>query len=545
MIELKQERQAKNQIMEFLAEQGYPRYASLLQNFDVNLTSDPEVIAYVENERARIVINKNLSLEQVSVVIRHELLHRWLKHNYRLGQHVGQDIWDKRTYQQHQIGNIAADYEISNRGYTEEDKKVTRQLHGLVTEDDHPEWAEMSVEEMYDELNKIREQNEKTLEQFLDKLIKSGMYDDFDDNGQEGGRKSTVVDLEDIARSLKSSKETSDTSSEEQKQLNSNVDELIELTENILDEIKDAQVSQGKKEQLQKELINKIRGALQDEKSPEQENSDKSVEEQLKDLAKRLEKEAAAQEKQFNNKDFDRSQIDRSIQLRIEKIADLFDDAAALNSALEESEKAIYASKEKKRKKESKEDIYQANNYDKKLFLRQLDQLIKTQIAREREDTYKVPSKKKLFGANVVLKGKKWAENRNKPKVAVYYDRSGSWQVAWKTKAGDDAISMLNDRYVKKDLIDLEIRYFADTVGDNPKKVGGGNGATQEILDDIAARKVTNVILLTDDNINYGYSRPVIVPGGVFLIFVESQSPILARYLRGKMMNQIYFIDRE
>lgn len=92
MIMLKNEKNAKASVMRFLAEQGYPRYASLLRYFDVNLTSDPDTIAYVENNRARIVINKYLSLEQVSVVIRHELLHRWLRHAYRAEKHLGKDV---------------------------------------------------------------------------------------------------------------------------------------------------------------------------------------------------------------------------------------------------------------------------------------------------------------------------------------------------------------------------------------------------------------------------------------------------------------------
>ena len=278
-------------------------------------------------------------------------------------------------------------------------------------------------------MNKIREQNEKTLKQFLDKLMKSGMYDDFDEpspGSDNSTKNSSTIDIEDIARALKISKESEDLN--EQKQFNDNVDDLIDLTENILDKIKDADISQEDKEALKKELVDKIKDSLQDndKDTASEEENNKSISQQLKDLAKRLEKEAAIQEKQFKNKDLDRSQIDKNIQLRIEKIADLFNDTAALNDALEESERAIYTSKEKRRKEESEEAIYQAKNYDKKLFLRQLDQLIKTQIAREREDTYKVPSKKKLFGANVVLKGKKWTENRNKPKVAVYYDRSGS-----------------------------------------------------------------------------------------------------------------------
>ena len=102
---------------------------------------------------------------------------------------------------------------------------------------------------------------------------------------------------------------------------------------------------------------------------------------------------------------------------------------------------------------------------------------------------------------------------------------------------------MLNDKYVRRGLIDLKLRYFADRISDDPRNVGSGNDATQEILDDIVQQKATNVIILTDNNINYGYSNPVTVPGGVFFIFVDSQSPVLTRYLHGKQLNQVYFIS--
>ena len=106
---------------------------------------------------------------------------------------------------------------------------------------------------------------------------------------------------------------------------------------------------------------------------------------------------------------------------------------------------------------------------------------------------------------------------------------------------------MLNDRYVRRGLIDLEIRYFADSVGSNPNEVGRGNGATQEILDDVVRQKVTNVILLTDNNIDNAsaYTRPITVPGGVFYIFVESQSPAIVQAMRGKELTKVYFISNE
>ena len=598
MIALEEEKEAKSQIMEFLAKQGYPRYAALLSNFDVNRTADPDVVAYVENDRARIVVNKNLYLEQLSVVIRHELLHRWLNHNYRLGEHVGQDKWEKRTYQQHMIGNIAADYEISNRGYTDDDKQRVRTLmikdkvmRGLVTEDDHPDWVDLSVEEMYDKLTEKLKQDQKAFQKFLDELIKNGLYQDLegapggagsgeenDGDPQDGqgegkgksgkqsssssGSSSVTVSLEDIARALKIKKQQSGSSAQSSQSseggqgsdYNDTVDDLIDAVDKTLEDINNnPKMSKQDKEQKARDLLDKIKEKTQQgkEKSNQEPTYDKSKEDiskELKDIAKKFEKEVAENEEKINNPDLDRTTIDKNINLKIKNISDLFKDTAELNAAIEDTRKVDYSNSVKKREKERKElkkKEFNSTTYNRELFLKQLDRLIQSQLTRVKQGTYKVPSRKKAFGSNVIYRGSHWEEKRKKPSIIVYYDRSGSWQVPWKTKAGDDAISMLNEKYVRRGLIDLKLRYFADAVADSPDNVGWGNDATQEILDDIVQQKATNVIILTDNNINGGYTRPVTVPGGVFFIFVESQSPELTRYLHGKQLNQVYFIEDE
>lgn len=585
MIAIESERRAKDQIMRFLSEQGYPRYAKLLSFFDVNLTSDPNIVAYVENDRARIVLNKNLYLEQISVVIRHELLHRWLRHNYRLEQHVGKDIWDKRTQLQHRLGNIAADYEISNRGYTDADKQLVRnlmigdrQLRGLVTEDEHPEWVNMSVEEMYDELTRMVEKDQKAFQKYLEQLKDSGLLDDIDgtpgsesepgsgDGENEGpqgrisqGRRSQgseITDIEDIARALRVRKEASQ--SDEQKdqvdEHNGNLDDLIDLAEDTLRKLEDdPDMSEQDKDDLKKQLIDRIaqsskEGAEKADTEPTYDDTDESIDTKLHRLAKDIEEEAERDEIKLSNPDLDRSQIDQEIRIRIENISDLFKDAAALKDAISETNDRQYRDNLAKRERQRKrEGHFHSTTYNKQLFLSNLDRLIQSQLKRDRESSYKVPSRKKVFGSRVVFSGQHWQEKRIKPRIVVYYDRSGSWQVPWKTKAGDDAISMLNDRYVRRGLIDLEVRYFADSVGSNPNQVGSGNAATQAILDDVVRQKATNVILLTDDNINNAsaYSRPITVPGGVFYIFVESQSPAIVRAMRGKQLTKVYFISNE
>ena len=144
--------------MKILQREGYPTYARLLNLFDFYLSDDQDVTAYVVPDRGKIVMNKYFDDSQVSTVIRHEILHEWLKHNKRFMELLKKD---PSLINSHDPMNRAADYEISNRGYTERDKNIVRKMKigdkvfsGLVTEDGHPEWVKWSFEDIYRELIK-------------------------------------------------------------------------------------------------------------------------------------------------------------------------------------------------------------------------------------------------------------------------------------------------------------------------------------------------------------------------------------------------------
>ena len=175
---------AKNEVRKQLSKEGYPTYSYLIEDFDIYLTKDPGVIGYMIPDKGIIVLNEGLHMEQVSVIVRHEILHEFFNHAKRFENHVGKDAYDNRDEYTHNIMNIAGDYDISNKGYTERDKVNVRRiklngktLSGLVTEDDHPDWVGLSVEEMYDRLtdqmNKEKEQMKKDLEQKSDEYIKA------------------------------------------------------------------------------------------------------------------------------------------------------------------------------------------------------------------------------------------------------------------------------------------------------------------------------------------------------------------------------------
>lgn len=135
------ERTAKTDLLWVLAKEGYKAYANILKEFDLNLTDDPNVVGYTQIDKGRIVVNQNLRLNQVSMVVRHEILHNFLEHEKRLLKHLAHqanldydtlaDTDFKKLQNQlysNQIFNIAADYEISNRGYTEKDKQTVQNL---------------------------------------------------------------------------------------------------------------------------------------------------------------------------------------------------------------------------------------------------------------------------------------------------------------------------------------------------------------------------------------------------------------------------------
>lgn len=116
---------AKNQIIDILRNQGYPSYAKLVNLFDIYLTDDPDVVGYMVPGKAKIVLNGMLNTDQVSTIIRHEILHEYFVHAKR-AQDVDKSHPD--LYPDHMLANIAGDYDISNKGYTDADKATARSI---------------------------------------------------------------------------------------------------------------------------------------------------------------------------------------------------------------------------------------------------------------------------------------------------------------------------------------------------------------------------------------------------------------------------------
>ena len=141
------EKRAKRLLKTLLMEQQYGTYAKIFNEFELNLTSDPNVVGYMEPDKGRIVLNSGLDMDQISTIVRHEILHEYLQHTKRLLKKLNApslNIYDYKNRKEspddlsvndlidigynHRAGNIAGDYEISNRGYTEEDKAIARAI---------------------------------------------------------------------------------------------------------------------------------------------------------------------------------------------------------------------------------------------------------------------------------------------------------------------------------------------------------------------------------------------------------------------------------
>ena len=97
-------------------------------------------------------------LYQLNTLIRHELAHILLKHQIRMMAEIGKVPYSRLKMSQsiHELLNIIADFEISNKKYTQEDKDIVEKMYlngkvisGLVTEMHRKDWLNMSLEEMY------------------------------------------------------------------------------------------------------------------------------------------------------------------------------------------------------------------------------------------------------------------------------------------------------------------------------------------------------------------------------------------------------------
>ena len=493
---------AKAQIIKILRKQGYPTYARLVDFFDIYLTDDPEVIGYMVPGQAKIVLNKALNIDQVSTIVRHEVLHEYLTHGPR------QQKFDKEHPElnphlaPHNISNIAADFEISNKGYTDADKATIRSikmgdkiLRGLVTEDDYPDWADLSYEEMYKKLLEKDAEDRQQIQKLLDQIA-SLSKQDLDDMQQD------AQDIQDQmsgeqgqAGQAKPSTSNNDSSS---------------------DEDSDDDGSSNTSPEEIEDKAKKAKKAIQD----------------LKDAQDKADQNSEKSDNVFDTPKEQRDKAD--VAARAKQIREFLDNLEEQAHMPEENVGAIR--KEKADRAARDVDRYQGSGLNQ--FKLNLNRSIADQVGEMEDDSYARihPS---YEDSEFIMPGKLVREEKNIPLINVYHDNSGSFSDERKTAAAFKAIESLN-QYVRDGDIEIKLYYFADRVGDERGKVGGGTYGTP-ILDHIEQTKPTNVIVITDSDIS-DCRRVVKVPGAVWMLFYDARSENLIEHLKGKRQNKYYDI---
>lgn len=574
MAMTRRERLGKQEIYKKMASTGYPTYANLFSLFDLHLTEDPGVVAYMVPEKAEITINENLDIEQASTVVRHEILHEFLDHMKRY-QRIPNKPQGKDPF-----FNVAADYEISNLGYTDEDKENARairiggkSLQGLVTDYDHPDWVDKSFEEMYELLRKESpesmkdphignrgseqiqkaeeakrraeaikekaEQQEQSAQQEMDQSGGSDSMGDNSDSGSQSGGQSQSSD------SGQSSSSSDDSSSGSDSGSPSGDDSSGSSSSGGGDEKKkgrnhydDEAYKNMSPEEKKKERARRRREAAKKIK----EEADKLID----DLNEVLDKDGNGQ----NDRDdkatgssgsgdapvFDTPEEQKEIEERIKGIKKILGNLEDQQSALMESRTAILKEKAVKDSEVAKK--YRDSPLTK--FTESLTKFIRDELARGRQDSWSHINKKYVY-SGLLRPGSTWQGKNKVPLINVYFDRSGSWTTE-KTEKGAQAIATLN-RYVTRGEIKLKLYYFNTRVMDtDPGGHGGTNG--QPIMDHIQQTKPNNVIILTDSDIS-DIRTDVSVPGAVWMLFYGGRSINLMEHLHGKKLTKYFDIIKQ
>lgn len=492
----KREYYAKKQIMDILAKEGHKTYAELLDYFDLNLTKDPNVIAYMIPDKAVIVVNENLDIAQASTIVRHEILHEYLSHAARMAKHLGQDAYDHRSSSLHQLINIAADYEISNRGYTEHDKNICRQLNALVTEDDHADWADLSLEEMFDKLKQEYDEKKDQLQQALERQEK------LDNQGDSQIQQAEAIEREanDISDQLEKESENSNSTSKEKEENKENSQEAENIADNAKG-IKAAAQQQQSKEDSENEGGGKSDKIFDtpEEKQKEQEKADK--------IAKKVEAAKKALER-------------------------LKDKLEAEDTANLEKEKARKADQELKNLRADPISNFKLALHD----------LIKRQTDYARDNTWSRPNRR-YAGTGIIAQGKAIQEHTI-PLVNVYFDVSGSVQPYVPiTRA---ALGVIKN-FVDRRLIKVKVYYVSNILSDNENDSTGGGADGDLIMNNIKETHPTNVIVVTDSDADYDapYNN-ITIDGGVFFLIPNRQSvpDELMKALKGKKVNKTIYLEQ-
>ncbi len=140
-------------------------------------------------------------------------------------------------------------------------------------------------------------------------------------------------------------------------------------------------------------------------------------------------------------------------------------------------------------------------------FLNSLYRAIALQVQTEetRDDTWSAINRR-YSGTSVLQQGKKINElpNRKIPIIDFYFDQSGSWGPS-DIKVGNKAVEALME-LEEKGQIKINLYYFGNYVSTDPDQTGGGTSGWNEIVKNVIATQATNVVIMTDDDMENWWS---------------------------------------
>jgi hypothetical protein len=517
-----EEQATKEEIMDILGKQGYPTYAHLFDKFALHLTADPGVVGYMIPDKGIIVLNRFLSLNQVSTIVRHEILHQYLEHGRRELAKLGVDSFDDISdVSLHELSNIAGDYEISNKGYTEKDKRIVRAirlngevLKGLVTEDDHEDWVDLTYEEMFDKL--IEERKKRGSE--------SGQAKQQAQIGSQGS--SEMQKAEAAQRAAQIAQEQAEEAAE-----NAQSDEERK-------EAQEAAEKAAKASQMAKDAIDKL-SKSSGQKSDSGDDADGSEEgssdgDDSKDGSNSHSDSHGEGDGVFSDYTLSPQDLEE-IKRRLVEIKDVLSDTTV--GAKVQRDSTLAKRKEKDDAKQRKETAFRNNPLNK--FVSSLNGFIEKEIEYVRDRTWKKVNPT-YEPTGIMRQGITSSVQRTVPLVQVYYDRSGSWDgVPQKEEIGKRGVESLQ-KYVREGLLKVEEWYFDTKVSRSPENMNGGTAGTP-ILENIKATRPDNVIVVTDSDIT-DCTEKIQVPGAVWFLFVDGVSENLKDHLSGKRLTRSFEI---
>lgn len=235
---------------------------------------------------------------------------------------------------------------------------------------------------------------------------------------------------------------------------------------------------------------------------------------------------------------------DEERELRAQEIkADLSDTKTQSELSAEDADK-IRDEHQATRAREQEVDKYKAKAPSSfkgfQEFLNSLYRAIALQVQTNelRDDSWSAINRR-YSGTGVLKQGQKIQDIPDKkiPVIDFYFDQSGSWGED-DLKVGMKAVSQLASME-EKGQIKLNIFYFADKVSSTP--TSGGTSGWNEIVKNVIATQATNVIIMTDGDMQNWWSpqnkQPLryTIPGYVWYLWRDGiNAPRLPHDLKGR-----------